>query len=89
MRNAGNYELKTGDVEGAEQIRGMSGWKKYGYMKARAGHCWSGFGQYMTDNSGNEQFSVNGYTLASAPDAATDKPLLLKWRQPTCVPIKG
>ena len=35
-QRANNYQRDTGDYEGAERIRELSGWKKYYYEKARA-----------------------------------------------------
>ena len=34
-RSADAYEMETGDIETAEQVRSLTGWKKYGYAKAK------------------------------------------------------
>jgi len=88
-RSAGQYELKTGDVEGAERIRGMSGWKRYGYMKAKAEQAGAGFGAFMNANAGNSEFSVNGFTLSSAPDAPTRQAVAAKMASVYLTPYQG
>jgi len=49
-QRADAYEMKTGDVETAERVRSLSGWKKYYYMKARAQMHGQGFGAFMDEN---------------------------------------
>ena len=86
---ADGYEMKTGDVEGAERIRGMSGWRKYYYMKAKAEQHGKGFGSWMTANSSNPDYAVNGHTLASAPDAATRQAVAAKMAAKYMEPYSG
>ena len=86
---AGNYERDTGDVEGAERIRNLSGWKKYGYMKAKAEQAGAGFGAFMTSNAANAEFSVNGFTLSTAPDAATRQAVAAKMASQYMRPYQG
>ena len=81
-KRADAYEMKTGDVETAERVRSMSGWKKYYYMKARAQMHGQGFGAFMDSNKANEDYGVNVggtvYTLASAPDQQTRQAVAAK-----------
>ena len=56
---ANNYQKDTGDYEGAERIRELSGWKKYYYEKARAEQAGQGFGAWLNENS-SRQVPVNG-----------------------------
>ena len=88
-RRAGAYERETGDVEGAERIRGLSGWKKYGYMKAKAEQAGAGFGAFMSGNATNSQFSVNGFTLANAPDSPTRQAIAAKMASTYMKPYQG
>ena len=58
-QRANNYQRDTGDYEGAERIRELSGWKKYYYEKARAEQAGKGFGAWLNENS-TRQVPVNG-----------------------------
>ena len=92
-KRADSYEMKTGDVEGAERIRGMSGWGKYYYMKAKAQMAGDGFGAWMSANSTNPDYAVNvggtAYTLANAPDAATRQAVAAKMASGYMTPYQG
>ena len=87
------YEIRTGDVETAERVRSMSGWKKYYYMKARAQMHGQGFGAFMDTNKANEEYGVNVggqvYTLASAPDQATRQAVAAKMASSYMRPYQG
>ena len=73
-RNADMYEMRTGDIETAEQVRSLSGWKKYGYAKAKMDMVGKSFGPWMQANASNPEYGVNVggqlYTLSNAPDSA-------------------
>ena len=58
-QRANNYQRDTGDYEGAERIRELSGWKKYYYEKARAEQAGQGFGAWLNENA-SRQVPVNG-----------------------------
>ena len=88
-KKAGDYEQQTGDVEGAERIRNLTGWEKYYYMKAKTQQAGKGFGAFMTTNATNDEFSVNGHTLASAPDAATRQAVAAKMASNYMTPYQG
>ena len=88
-KEAGDYELQTGDVEGAERIRNLTGWEKYYYMKAKTQQAGKGFGAFMTTNATNEEFTVNGHTLASAPDAATRQAVAARMASNYMTPYQG
>jgi hypothetical protein len=64
---ANKYQAETGDAEGAERIRNLSGWKKYYYNKAQAEQAGKGFAAFLSENS-TRQVPVNGkmVTLMSA-----------------------
>lgn len=53
------YQKETGDYEGAERIRELSGWKKYYYAKAQAEMAGKGFGAFLNENA-SRQVPVNG-----------------------------
>ena len=88
-KQANDYEQQTGDVEGAERIRNLTGWEKYYYMKAKTQQAGKGFGAFMTTNATNDEFSVNGHTLASAPDAATRQAVAAKMASQYMTPYQG
>ena len=71
-KRADAYERQTGDIETAERVRNLTGWKKYGYAKAKMEMAGKNFGAFMLSNKNNEAFGVNVggqlYTLASAPN---------------------
>ena len=56
---ANTYQKETGDYEGAERIRELSGWKKYYYAKAQAEMAGKGFGAFLNENA-SRQVPVNG-----------------------------
>jgi hypothetical protein len=56
---ANTYQKETGDYEGAERIRSLSGWKRYYYAKAQAEMAGKGFGAFLNENAGR-QVPVNG-----------------------------
>ena len=58
-KRANTYQRETGDYEGAERIRELSGWKKYYYEKARMEQAGQGFGAWLNENS-SRQVPVNG-----------------------------
>jgi hypothetical protein len=58
-QRANNYQRETGDYEGAERVRNLSGWKKYYYEKARAEQAGQGFGAWLNENA-SRQVPVNG-----------------------------
>lgn len=58
-QRANNYQRDTGDYEGAERIRELSGWKKYYYEKARIEMAGQGFGAWLNENA-SRQVPVNG-----------------------------
>lgn len=92
-QRADAYEMKTGDVETAERVRSLSGWKKYYYMKARAQMHGQGFGAFMDSNKANEEYGVNVggtvYTLASAPDQQTRQAVAAKMASSYMRPYQG
>ena len=60
MENRANaYQKETGDYEGAERVRNLSGWKRYYYEKARMEMAGQGFGAWLNENS-SRQVPVNG-----------------------------
>ena len=71
-RRADMYEMQTGDIETAQQVRDLSGWKKYGYAKAKMDMVGSSFGSWMDANASNADYAVNVggqmYTLSNAPN---------------------
>ena len=68
---ANTYEKETGDYEGAERIRSLSGWKKYYYEKARMEQAGQGFGAWLNENS-SRQVPVNG-NMVSLNQANTEE----------------
>ena len=88
-KNAGVYEKQTGDVEGAESIRNMTGWRGYYYKQAKAEQHGNNFGAFMNANAENPEYSVNGFTLASATDAATRQAVVAKMASNYMSPYKG
>ena len=90
---AAAYERETNDVEGAERIRNLSGWKKYGYAKAKMQQAGDGFGTWMEANASNPEYAVNvggtEYTLANAPDAAIRQAVAAKMAQNYISPYGG
>ena len=56
---ANNYQAETGDAEGAERIRNLSGWKKYYYNKAIVQQAGNNFGAFLNENAGRA-VPVNG-----------------------------
>ena len=94
IESAGNsYERDTGDVEGAERIRNLSGWKKYYYMKAKAQMAGEGFSGWMSANAENPEMAVNVggqmYTLASAPTAPIRQAVAAKMAATYMKPYSG
>ena len=56
---ANKYQAETGDAEGAERIRNLSGWKKYYYNKAIVQQAGNNFGAFLNENAGRA-VPVNG-----------------------------
>jgi hypothetical protein len=56
---ANKYQAETGDAEGAERIRNLSGWKEYYYNKAVVQQAGQGFGAFLNENAGRA-IPVNG-----------------------------
>ena len=87
------YEMQTGDVETAERGRSLSGWKKYGYAKAKMDMHGQGFGSWMDANAANPDYGVNVggqvYTLSSAPDQATRQAVAAKMASSYIQPFSG
>ena len=87
------YEMQTGDIEGAERVRNLSGWKKYYYAKAKVDQAGQGFGAWMTANAANPDYAVNvggqEYTLQSAPDGATRQAVAAKMASTYMRPYQG
>ena len=87
------YERETGDIETAERARNLSGWKKYGYAKAKLGMVGKGFGSFMDNNASNADYGVNVggqvYTLANAPDQATRQAVAAKMATQYMRPYSG
>lgn len=88
-----DYELSTGDVEGAERIRKLSGWEKYYYMKAKTQQAAKGFGSWMLANADNPEYAVNvggqTYTLSSANDPAIRQAVAAKMASKYMTPYQG
>ena len=93
VSRADAYEMKTGDVETAERVRSMSGWKKYGYAKAKMDMAGQGFGSWMESNAANPDYAVNIggqlYTLENAPDQATRQAVAAKMASSYMRPYAG
>ena len=91
--NANAYEQQTGDIETAERVRSLTGWKKYGYAKAQMEMAAKGFGSFMESNKSNEEYAVNVggqmYTLASAPDQPTRQAVAAKMATAYMSPYSG
>ena len=68
---ANTYQKETGDYEGAERIRSLSGWKRYYYEKARMEQAGQGFGAWLNENS-SRQVPVNG-NMVSLKQATTEE----------------
>lgn len=87
------YEQQTGDIETAERVRNLSGWKKYGYAKQKMDMVGRGFGAFMDNNASNADYGVNVggqvYTLASAPDQATRQAVAAKMATNYMRPYSG
>ena len=88
-QRANNYQRETGDYEGAERIRELSGWKKYYYEKARAEQAGQGFGAWLNENAGR-QVPVNG-EMVSLKQANAPARLLLSYlsSKNTCSPSRA
>ena len=56
---ANKYQSETGDAEGAERIRNLSGWRKYYYNKAIVQQAGQNFGAFLNENAGRA-VPVNG-----------------------------
>jgi len=56
---ANKYQAETGDAEGAERIRNLSGWKKYYYNKAIVQQAGNNFSAFLNENAGRA-VSING-----------------------------
>ena len=69
---AGKYQQATGDYEGAERIRGLSGWKKYYYAKAQAEMAGKGFGAWLNENAGRK-VPVPGGVMVSLKEANAEQ----------------
>ena len=87
------YERRTGDIETAERVRNLTGWKKYGYAKAKMLMAGKSFGAFVSTNKSNEAFSVNVggqlYTLASAPNQAIRQAVTAKMATAYMQPYSG
>ena len=74
--------METGDIETAEQVRSLTGWKKYGYAKAQMEMQGKSFGSWMDANASNPDYAVNVggqlYTLSNAPDSAVRQAVAAK-----------
>ena len=68
---ANTYQRETGDYEGAERIRELSGWKKYYYEKARMEQAGQGFGAWLNENA-SRQVPING-EMVSLKQANTEQ----------------
>ena len=92
-KRADAYERQTGDIETAERVRNLTGWKKYGYAKAQMEMAGKSFGAFVSTNKSNEAFSVNVggqlYTLASAPNQAIRQAVTAKMATAYMQPYSG
>ncbi len=90
---ADQYEMKTGDIETAQQVRDLSGWKKYGYAKAKMDMVGGGFGSWMDSNASNADYAVNVggqmYTLSNAPNQAIRQAVAAKMATSYMQPYSG
>ena len=87
------YERKTGDIETAEQVRSLTGWKKYGYAKAQMEMAGKGFGAAgWRPTQANEEFAVNVvkmHTLFIAPNQAIRQAVVAKMAATYMKPYAG
>ena len=92
-RSADAYEMETGDIETAEQVRSLTGWKKYGYAKAKMDMVGKSFGGWMDANASNPDYAVNVggqlYTLSNAPDSAIRQAVAAKMASSYIKPYSG
>ena len=92
-KKSNEYEIATGDVEGAERIRNLTGWEKYYYMKAKTQQAAKGFGSWMLANADNPEYAVNVggqvYTLSSANDPAIRQAVAAKMASKYMTPYQG
>ena len=92
-KRADAYERQTGDIEPAEQVRSLTGWRKYYYAKAKMEMAGKGFGAFMQTNAANEEFGVNVggqiYTLSSAPNQAIRQAVAAKMAASYMQPYSG
>ena len=92
-RSADAYEMETGDIETAEQVRSLTGWKKYGYAKAKMNMVGKSFGGWMQANATNPEYAVNVggqlYTLSNAPDSAIRQAVAAKMASSYIKPYSG
>jgi hypothetical protein len=92
-RRADMYEMQTGDIETAQQVRDLSGWKKYGYAKAKMDMVGGSFGSWMDSNASNDDYAVNVggqmYTLANAPNQAVRQAVAAKMASSYMQPYSG
>lgn len=83
------YERQTGDIETAERVRNLSGKRNYTFLAKKTLETGKVFGSFMDANKYNEEFAVNGYTLASAPDQPTRQAVAAKMVAAYIRPFSG
>ena len=93
VSRADAYEMKTGDVETAERVRSLSGWKKYTMPRLRWTWQVKALVPGWSPTAPNPDYAVNIggqlYTLENAPDQATRQAVAAKMASSYMRPYAG